>query len=135
MLQPKRTKYRKHFRGTIKGKAQVGSSLAFGEYGLKTLAGGWLKAKQIEAARKAITHHTKRQAKLWIRVFPDKVYTGKSAGSRMGQGKGDPVGWVAVIKPGRILFELAGVEKDLAQEAIRKAAAKLPFKTKFVCKE
>ena len=132
MLQPKKQKYRKHFRGTIKGKAVAGSKLTFGEFGLKSLGGGWLTAKQIEAARKAITHHTKRAAKLWIRVFPDKPFTKKGAGVRMGSGKGDIEGYVAVIRPGRIIFELAGVEQDIAKEAVRKAAAKLPFKAKFI---
>ena len=132
MLQPKRQKYRKHFRGTIKGKAITGSKLVFGEFGLKSLGGGWLTAKQIEAARKAIAHHTKRAAKLWIRVFPDKTFTKKGAGVRMGGGKGDIEGYVAVIRPGRIIFELAGVEQNIAEEAVRKAASKLPFKAKFV---
>lgn len=135
MLQPKKQKYRKHFRGTNKGRAQAGSSLDFGEYGLKSQGRGWLSARQIEAARKAISHYTKRQAKLWIRVFPDKTYTKKAAGVRMGGGKGDVEGYVVVIRPGRIIFELAGVEEEVAKEAIRRAAAKLPFSSKFVKKE
>ncbi len=135
MLQPKKLKYRKHFRGTRAGIATAGNALEFGEYGLKSLGRGWLKSAQIEAARKTIAHYTKRQAKLWIRVFPDKTYTQKSAGSRMGQGKGDLQGYVAVVKPGRIIFELAGVEKEIAQEAIRRAGAKLPFKTRFIERE
>lgn len=135
MLQPKRQKYRKHFRGKIKGKAIAGSDLAFGEYGLKVLTGGWLHSRQIEAARKTISHYTKRQAKVWIKVFPDKSYTKKAAGSRMGQGKGDIEGYVAVIRPGRIIFELAGVAEEIAKEAIRRAGAKLPFKTKFIQKD
>jgi len=132
VLQPKRQKYRKHFRGTRKGKTKAGFDLNFGEYGLKAQAGGWLFARQIEAARKTLTHYTKRQAKLWIRVFPDKSYTKKAAGSRMGQGKGDIEGYVVVIKPGRIIFELAGVSEEIAREAIRRAGAKLPFKNKFI---
>jgi len=132
MLQPKRQKYRKHFRGTMKGKTKAGFDLNFGEYGLKALTGGWLFSRQIEAARKALSHHTKRQAKLWIRVFPDKPYTKKAAGSRMGQGKGDIEGYVAVIRPGRIIFELAGIEEGIAREAIRRAGAKLPFRNKFI---
>jgi large subunit ribosomal protein L16 len=135
LLQPKRQKYRKHFRGTRKGKAVAGSQLEFGEFALKSLGGGWLTARQIEAARKTITHHTKRAAKLWIRIFPDKSFTKKAAGSRMGRGKGDIEGYVAVIRPGRIIFELAGVEEEIAREAIRKAAAKLPFATKFIKRE
>jgi len=132
VLQPKKQKYRKHFRGTIKGKTTAGSFLSFGEFGLKAVGAGWLTARQIEAARKVITHHTKRQAKLWIRAFPDKPFTKKPSGVRMGQGKGDIEGYVAVVRRGRIIFELAGVEEELAREAIRKAAAKLPLRTKFV---
>jgi len=135
LLQPKKRKYRKSFRGTIKGKSTAGSTLNFGEFGLKSLGRGWLTARQIEAARKAITHHTKRAAKVWIRVFPDKSYTKKASGVRMGGGKGDVEGYVVVVRPGRILFELAGVEADIAEEAIRRAAAKLPFKTKFIKKD
>lgn len=118
----------------MKGKSVAGSTLNFGEFGLKSLGRGWLTARQIEAARKAITHHTKRAAKVWIRVFPDKSYTKKASGVRMGGGKGDVEGYVVVIRPGRIIFELAGVEADIAEEAIRRAAAKLPFKTKFIKK-
>jgi large subunit ribosomal protein L16 len=132
MLQPKRQKYRKHFRGKMKGVATAGSKMSFGEYGLKAIGRGWLTSRQIEAARKAITHYTKRAGKMWIRVFPDKTYTKKGAGVRMGGGKGEIEGYVAVVKPGRIIFELAGVELDIAQEAFRRAAQKLPFKAKFV---
>lgn len=132
MLQPKRQKYRKHFRGSMKGVATAGSKMSFGEYGLKAIGRGWLTARQIEAARKAITHYTKRAGKMWIRVFPDKTYTKKGAGVRMGGGKGEIEGYVAVVKPGRIIFELAGVELNIAQEALRRAAQKLPFKAKFV---
>lgn len=135
MLQPRKQKYRKHFRGTIKGKSIAGSQLEFGEYGLKSLDHGWLTAKQIEAARKAIMHQTKRQAKLWIRVFPDKSYTHKPAGAPMGGGKGEIEGYAAVIRRGKLIFEVAGVEKEIAFKALRKAAAKLPLKTKFVLKE
>jgi large subunit ribosomal protein L16 len=135
MLQPKKSKFRKQFRGKMRGTAQRGSTLAFGEYGLKSLGRGWLSSRQIEAARRAITHHTKRAGKVWIRVFPDKPVTKKAAGAPMGKGKGDPDHFVAVVKPGRILFELAGVSEELAAEAIRRAAAKLPFKTKFISRE
>jgi large subunit ribosomal protein L16 len=132
MLQPKKTKYRKQFRGKMKGIASRGTTLAFGDYGLKSLGRGWLTAKQIEAARVAITHYTKRTGKIWLRVFPDKQITSKGLGVGMGAGKGDVVGWVAVVTPGRILFELGGVTPEIAQEALRRAAAKLPFKTKIV---
>lgn len=132
MLQPKRQKYRKHFRGSMKGVATAGSKMSFGEYGLKAIGRGWLTSRQIEAARKAITHYTKRAGKMWIRVFPDKTYTKKGAGVRMGGGKGEIEGYVAVVKPGRIIFELAGVELNIAQEALRRAAQKLPFKAKFI---
>lgn len=135
MLQPKRQKYRKSFRGTMSGTASRGNSLDFGEYGLKSLACGWLIAKQIEAARKAIMHHTKREGKLWIRVFPDKSYTHKPAGTRMGSGKGEIVGYVVVVKPGRVLFELGGLSEQVANLALKRAAAKLPFKTKLIKKE
>ena len=134
MLQPKRRKYRKEFRGKMRGMAYRGSKLSFGDYGLKALACGWLSAVQIESARKAITHYTKRTGKLFIRVFPDKPVTQKGAGVRMGSGKGDIDRYVAVVKPGRIIFELTGVESDIAQEALRRASHKLPFKTKFISK-
>jgi len=135
MLQPRKTKYRKQFRGKMKGVAGRGSTPAFGDYGLKSLGRGWLTAKQIEAARVAITHYTKRGGKIWLRVFPDKPITSKGLGVGMGAGKGDVVGWVAVVTPGRILFELGGVTPEVAQEALRRAAAKLPFKTKIVSRE
>lgn len=134
MLQPKRQKYRKHFRGSMKGTVTAGSRLNFGEFGLKALSRHWVTARQIEAARKVITHHTKRAGKVWIRIFPDKTYTKKGSGVRMGGGKGEIEGYVAVVKPGRIIFELAGVEKDIAIEAFRKAAQKLPIKTKIIFK-
>jgi len=132
MLQPKRMKYRKHFRGSMRGNANVGSKVSFGEYGLKSIGRGWMSNRQIEAARKTITHHTKRAGKLWIRVFPDKTYTKKGAGVRMGGGKGEIEGYVCVIKPGRVIFELAGVEESIARESFRLATQKLPMKTKFV---
>jgi large subunit ribosomal protein L16 len=132
MLQPKRQKYRKQFRGSMGGKAYAGSSLEFGDYGLKSLACGWMTARQIEAARKTIAHATKRVGKTWLRVFPDKSYTHKGAGVRMGGGKGEIEGYVAVIKPGRILFEIGGVPEEVAREALRLAGRKLALKTKFV---
>ena len=132
MLQPKKSKYRKQFRGKMRGTSVQGSTLAFGDYGLKSLSRGWLSARQIEAARRAITHHTKRAGKVWIRVFPDKPVTSKPAETRMGKGKGSPDHWVAVVKPGRIMYEMEGVSEELAKEAFRLAAHKLPIKTKFV---
>jgi large subunit ribosomal protein L16 len=132
MLSPKRVKHRKVQKGKRRGKAYRGSDLAFGEYGLKAMECGWMTNRQIEAARIAITRHVKRTGKLWITVFPDKPLTSKPADTRMGKGKGAPEHWVAVIKPGRILFELEGVSESLAREAIRLASFKLPFKTKFV---
>lgn len=135
MLEPRKEKYRKQFRGRMKGRSVRGSTLTFGDYGLKSLGRGWLTARQIEAARRAITHQTKRQGKIWIRVFPDKPVTKKPAGVRMGSGKGAVEHHVAVVTPGRIIFELAGVDEAMASEAIKRAGAKLPFKTKFVKKE
>jgi large subunit ribosomal protein L16 len=132
MLMPKRTKYRKIQRGRSKGKAQRGSTIAFGEYGLKSLECGKISSKQIEAARVAINRKVKRGGKLWIRIFPDQPVTKKPAETRMGKGKGNPEGWVAKIKPGRVLFELAGVTDELAREALRLAAFKLPVQTKIV---
>ena len=135
MLQPKKVKYRKQFRGKMRGIATAGTKVEFGDFGLKSLGRVWLTARQIEAARRAITHHTKRAGKVWIRIFPDKAYTGKGQGVGMGGGKGDPQGFVAIVKPGRVLFELAGVSEQMAREALRLAAAKLPIKTKFVVRE
>ena len=134
MLLPKRTKFRKQFRGkeTIKGKAWLGSHLAFGEYGLKVLSGGLLTSRQIEAARKAIIHYTKRSGKLWIRVFPDKPVSKKPGETRMGGGKSPVDHYAAVVKGGRIIFELSGVPKEQAKEALRRAGQKFPMKTKFV---
>ena len=135
MLQPKKSKYRKQFRGKMKGQSSRGSFLAYGDYGLKSIGRAWLTARQLEAARKAITHYTKRGGKLWIRAFPDKPVTSKPAGAKMGTGKGDIDHYVMVVVPGRIIFELAGVSQEIASEAMRRAAAKLPFKTKFITKE
>ena len=132
MLMPKRVKYRKQQRGRMKGKAMRGSKLAFGQFGLKAMNPGWITARQIEAARIAMTRHIKRGGKVWIRVFPDKPVTQKPAETRMGKGKGSPEYWVAVVKPGRILFDLGGVEEALAREALRLASHKLPCSTKFV---
>lgn len=134
MLAPKKQKYRKFFRGKNRGLAGRGSSVDFGDYGLKALAGGLISAAQIEAARKAISHHTKREGKVWVRIFPDKATTAKSAGVGMGAGKGDIKEYVAVVKPGRILFELAGVVLETAQDAFDRASAKLSIKTKMVSK-
>ncbi|RJR24961.1 50S ribosomal protein L16 [Candidatus Microgenomates bacterium] len=132
MLAPKRQKYRKTFRGKNRGKAIRGSTINFGEYGLKALAQGMVSSAQIEAARKAIAHYTKREGKIWIRVFPDKPITGKPSGTRMGGGKGDIQGYVVPVTPGKVLFELAGVNGFIASEALRRAADKLPVKTKFL---
>jgi large subunit ribosomal protein L16 len=135
MLMPKRVKYRKMQRGRMKGRAQTGSTLHFGEYGLQALEPVWLSNRQIEAARIALTRHMKRGGKVWITVFPDKSFTKKPAETRQGSGKGAPEGWVAVVRPGRILFELAGVELAVAKEALKLAASKLPIATKFVRRE
>jgi large subunit ribosomal protein L16 len=132
MLMPKRVKYRKQQRGRRRGKAYRGSKISFGEFGIKAMEPAWLTNKQIEAARVALTRHIKRGGKVWIRIFPDKPVTVKPAETRMGKGKGAPDHWVAVIKPGRVLFELEGVTPQLAREALSLAAAKLPIKTKFV---
>ncbi|MGI5841294.1 MAG: 50S ribosomal protein L16 [Patescibacteria group bacterium] len=131
MLQPSRTKYRKQFRGRMRGNSK-GSLVSFGDFGLKALDRGWLTANQIEAARRAITHATKRNGRMWIRVFPDKPITEKGAGAPLGAGKGDVKGYVAVIKPGKILFEVAGVSEEEANEALRLAAAKVPMVTRVV---
>ena len=135
MLMPKRVKYRKKQRGRMKGNAQTGNYVAFGQYGLKAMESGWITSRQIEASRIAITRHVKRGGKVWIRIFPDKPVTKKPAETRMGKGKGAPEYWVAVVRPGRIMFELEGVSLDLAKEAMRLAAHKLPIKTKFVINE
>ncbi|MGQ9570829.1 MAG: 50S ribosomal protein L16 [Thermodesulfovibrionales bacterium] len=135
MLMPKKVKYRKMQKGRMYGKAYRGSTVSFGEFGLKALEPGWLSSKQIEAARIAITRHAKRGCKLWIRVFPDKPITKKPAETRMGKGKGAPEYWVAVVRPGRILYEMSGVNEDTAREALRLASHKLPIATKFVKRE
>ena len=135
MLLPKRTKYRKPHRGRRTGLAKGGTRVQFGEYGLKAMEQGWVTNRQIEAARIAMTRKIKRGGKVWINVYPDKPYTKKPAETRMGSGKGSPEGWVAVVKPGRVMFELAGVPEDLAREALRLAGHKLPVKTKFVLRE
>ena len=132
MLSPKRVKFRKKQKGRRKGKATGGNSVHFGEFGLQALGDAWMTNRQIEAGRVAITRHVKRGGKVWIRVFPDKPVTHKPAETRMGKGKGAPDGWVAVIKPGRVLFEIDGVSEDLAREAFRLAGHKLPIKTRFV---
>ena len=134
MLQPKKQKFRKQFRGKMRGSAYRGVDVAFGEYGLKAMGRGWLSSRQIEAARKAIVKHTRRGGKVWIRVFPDKPVTKKALGVRMGSGKGDIHQYVCVIRPGRIIFEIAGVEKNVAAEAFRNASAKLPFSVKLIGK-
>jgi len=134
-LQPKRVKHRKQHRGRRAGLSKGGTSVQFGEYGLKTLDAGWITNRQIEAARIAMTRKIKRGGKVWINVFPDKPVTKKPAETRMGSGKGSPEGWVAVVKPGRVMFELAGVPETLAREAMRLAGHKLPVKTKFVMRE
>lgn len=132
MLMPKRTKFRKAHRGTMAGKAYAGATVAFGEYGLQALSPGWVTSAQLEAARRTITRFIRRGGKLWIRVFPDKPVTKKPAETRMGSGKGNPEFWVVVVRPGRVLFELAGVAEAQAQEAMMLASHKLPVRTKFV---
>ncbi len=132
---PKKVKYRKQQRGRMRGVAMRGGEISFGEYGLKALEPAWITSKQIEASRVAMTRFVKRGGKIWIRVFPDKPITKKPAETRMGKGKGAPEGWVAVVKPGRVLFEMEGVDEKTAREAIRLAAAKLPIKTRFVSRK
>jgi large subunit ribosomal protein L16 len=132
MLSPKKIKYRKQQKGRMRGHAYRGSTLTFGEYGLQAIECGRMTAQQIEAARVAMTRHVKRGGKIWIRVFPDKPITKKPAETRMGKGKGSPEGWVAVVRPGRVLYEMEGVGADLAMEALRLASHKLPFKTRVL---
>jgi large subunit ribosomal protein L16 len=132
MLMPKKVKHRKQMKGRMTGVATRGSEISFGEYGLKTLEPGWITDRQIEAARIAMTRHVKRGGKIWIRMFPDKPITKKPAETRMGKGKGAPDHWVAVVKPGRTLYEIEGVSEEMAREAMRLAAQKLPLKCKFV---
>jgi large subunit ribosomal protein L16 len=135
MLMPKKVKYRKQQRGRMKGKAWRGASLSFGDYGLKVMECGWITSRQIEAARIAMTRYIKRGGKVWIRLFPDKPITKKPAETRMGKGKGAPEEWVAVVRPGKILFEMEGVPADVASEAMRLAASKLPLPTRLVTRE
>src|ERR687884_785866 len=135
MLQPKRMKHRKMQRGVNKGPATRGTTIAFGDFGLRSLEPAWITSRQIEAARRTITHHLKRGGKVWIRIFPDKVVTAKPAETRMGSGKGAPDHYVAVVKPGHVLFEIGGVREELAREALRLASHKLPVETKFMMKE
>ena len=135
MLQPSRVKWRKNHRGRRRGLAQNGATVAFGEYGLQSLDPAWIDGRQIEAARRAITHYVKRGGKVWIRIFPDKSVTSKPAETRMGKGKGAPEKWVAVVKPGRMLFEIGGVPEDEAHEALRRASHKLPVHTRIVGRE
>lgn len=135
MLMPKRVKYRREHRGRMKGRAKGGTEVSFGEYGLQALEPAWITNRQIEAARIAMTRFMKRGGKVWIKIFPDKPKTAKPLEVRMGSGKGSPEGWVAVVKPGKILFEIAGVNEEVAREALRLASHKLPVKTKFVKRE
>ena len=134
MLIPKRVKHRKQFRGRMKGRAMRGNTVAHGEFGLVALEPSWITNRQIEAARIAMTRYIKRGGKVWIKIFPDKPITAKPAGTRMGSGKGSPEYWVAVVKPGRVMFEMDGVSEEVAREAMRLAGHKLPIKTKFVVK-
>jgi len=135
MLMPKRVKYRRQHRGRMKGKAKGGTEVSFGDYGLMALEPAWITSRQIEASRIAMTRYMKRGGRVWIKIFPDKPYTAKPLEVRMGSGKGALDGWVSVVKPGKILYEIAGVDEDVAREALRLAAHKLPIKTKFVKRE
>lgn len=134
MLSPKRTKFRKPHRGRMKGRALRNNSITFGEYAIQVQEAGWLTSRQLEATRRTITRYTKRGGKLWIKVFPDKAITARAAESRMGSGKGSPEYWVAVVRPGNILFEIAGVRPEVAREALSLASYKLPLRTKFISK-
>ncbi|MGB5636148.1 MAG: 50S ribosomal protein L16 [Waterburya sp.] len=135
MLSPRRTKYRKQHRGRLRGMAYRGNTLNFGDYALQAIEPSWITARQIEAARRAMTRYVKRGGKIWIRIFPDKPVTMRPAETRMGSGKGSPEFWVAVVKPGRIMFEMSGVPEEVAKEAMRLAAQKLPIKTKFITRD
>jgi large subunit ribosomal protein L16 len=135
MLSPRKVKHRKQHRGRKRGLAKGGTEVSFGEYGLQALTAGWITNRQIEAARVAMTRHIKRGGKVWINIFPHKAYTKKPAETRMGSGKGSPEGWVAVVKPGRVMFELSGVPEEIAREAMLRAAHKLPVKCRFVTRE
>ena len=132
MYQPKKEKYRRKFRGKMRGVSGKGNKLTVGDYGIKSLGRSWVTSNQLESARKAIVRYVKRKGKLWVRVFPDKAISSKPAEAKMGGGKGDVVGYVAVVKPGRIIFEIGGVKEDVAKEAFRRAGHKLPIKTKFI---
>ena len=134
MLSPKKVKFRKQMKGRMRGVARRGSALNFGEFGLQAVGSGWVNAREIEAARIAMTRYVKRGGRIWIRVFPDKPYTKKPAETRMGKGKGAPEGWVAVVRPGRILYEIQGVTREMAMEAFRLAAHKLSIQTKFIAR-
>ena len=135
MMMPKKVKFRKQQRGRRRGVATRGAKVSFGDFGLQAMEAGWVTARQIEAARIAMTRHVKRGGKIWIRIFPDKPITKKPAETRMGKGKGNPEGWVAVVKPGRVLFEIEGISQDLAKKALALASAKLPVRTRFVKRE
>ncbi|MCI0395156.1 MAG: 50S ribosomal protein L16 [Chloroflexi bacterium] len=135
MLMPKRVKYRKQFRGRMKGMAKGGTELSYGEFGLQALEPGWITSRQIEAVRRAMVRHMRRRGKYWVRIFPDKPVTAKPAETRMGKGKGSVDHWVAVVKPGRIMFELSGVSEDVAREALNLAGYKLPIRTQIVTRE
>ncbi len=135
MLAPKRVKFRRMHKGRMRGQATRGNHVSFGEYGLMATAPGWISNRQIEAARVAMTRHIKRGGKVWIRIFPDKPISKKPAETRMGKGKGNPEGWVAVVKPGRVIFELEGIDEKTARRAMELASAKLPIKTRFVIRE
>ncbi|GMA64076.1 50S ribosomal protein L16 [Alicyclobacillus fastidiosus] len=135
MLMPKRVKHRKEFRGRMKGQSKGGNEIAFGQYGLQALEPAWITNRQIEAARIAMTRYMRRGGKVWIKIFPSKPVTQKPAETRMGSGKGSPEKWVAVVKPGRVMFEIAGVSEEIAREAMRLAAHKLPIKTKFIVRD
>lgn len=135
MLAPKRVKYRKKHKGRMRGKARRGNKVSFGEYGLQAAEPGWISNRQIESARVAMTRHIKRGGKVWIRIFPDKPITQKPAETRMGKGKGNPEGWVAVVKPGRVMFELEGVDQEAAHRAMQLASAKLPIKTRVISRD
>ncbi|MDX1664278.1 MAG: 50S ribosomal protein L16 [Candidatus Promineifilaceae bacterium] len=135
MLMPKRVKHRKQFRGRMKGMAKGGTELLQGDFGLQALEPGWITSRQIEAIRRAVVRHMKRRGKYWIRIFPDKPVTAKPAETRMGKGKGAVDHWVAVVKPGRVIFEVAGIPEDIAREALRRASYKLPIKTQIISRE
>lgn len=135
MLMPRKQKYRKQFRGRMKGEAKGGTTVAFGDYGIQTLEAGWITSRQIEAARRAMTNYIRRGGKVWIRIFPDKPVTKQAAETRMGKGKGNPEYFVAVVRPGRVMFELAGVPEDIAMEALRRAIHKLPVRARVIQRE